>query len=279
MRKKRTRKHLTSYNKTATVIQVFIIWCCILIAGTYFNSHTNASFNDIEEINGELHVNWELDDVKDPPQEEYWDKSSLKFSGENAEYGFCERDVSGLFSGVINGGDGDMNGESAYDVHYHQDKAPNKNRLGDVVYSGVIQPLETGESIILKFEPDNLNDLEPGKYKFKAYQRLGHGDPNNDNPDGPLMEIWGNKEITITQEEINSCIALSTQTEQSSKSSNEGLNNNTDKEAVDEDVDLTKKSNKTDAEEAKESANKGQEANNQVSKEDTADFYDEKNAH
>ncbi|WP_175559524.1 hypothetical protein [Virgibacillus salinus] len=57
------------------------------------------------------------------------------------------------------------------------------------------------------------------------------------------------------------------------------MNNNTDKEAVDEDVDLTKKSNKTDAEEAKESANKGQEANNQVSKEDTADFYDEKNAH
>ncbi|MBP1948183.1 amyloid fiber anchoring/assembly protein TapA [Virgibacillus litoralis] len=273
MRKKRTRKHLTSNNKTATVIQLFIIWCCILIAGTYFNTHTNASFNDIEEINGKLHVNWEQDDVKDPPpEEEYWDKSSLKFSGDNAEYGFCERDVSGLLSGIINGGGGDMNGESEYDVHYHQEKDPNKNRLGDVVYTGVIQPLKSGESTILKFEPDNLSDLEPGKYKFKAYQRPGHGDPNNETPDGPLMEIWGNKAITITQDDINSCIASYTQAEQSNKSASEQINNNTGKKAVDEGVEHTEKSKNTDAEDA------GQGPNNQANTENTTDFYDEKNA-
>ncbi|WP_156288275.1 amyloid fiber anchoring/assembly protein TapA [Oceanobacillus salinisoli] len=195
MRSTRVRKFRKQYWKIKTGFQLFIIWSCILLAGIYFNTYTNASFNDIEEVSARLQVQWEQ-------EEEEWDKSSLEFSEKDSDYGFCSAEITGLFSVIKNVGDGDMAGSSEFVLHYDPDKAPNKNRPGEIIYTGTINPLESGESVILKYEPDEIHSLQPGYYKFKANHRPGHG---NTDIDMELQEIWGESSITITQEDLESC--------------------------------------------------------------------------
>ncbi|WP_077324511.1 amyloid fiber anchoring/assembly protein TapA [Virgibacillus siamensis] len=195
MRKSRLRKFRNNFKLIVNGSQIFMIWCCLLIAGTYFNTYTNASFNDIEEVTGKIHVDWEQE-IEDPPGDGQWDKSSLESLTGSGDYGFsCKNGVFELYSYIKNkNGSEPMAGPSKFEVQYAPDgqKGPNKPHPGEIIFEGVIPALDSGEKAKLVFETDNL---QPGKYVFKAYQRPGH--PGKSTP-------WGGK-IEITQEEIDAC--------------------------------------------------------------------------
>jgi YqxM protein len=198
MRIKRAKRNQTALIK----VSIFLLSLSILIIfATMLSSGTIANFNDVEQLQGSVDV---IVPTNEEPEE--WDKSSLLFDGN--EVGFCTPDVNGLFAGITNGGGGDMAGPSTFDVHYHSTKEPNKNNPGDIVYSGEIIPLASGETTILVYEAD-LTHLQPGHYKFKAYHRPGHG---NTDPNGELQVLWSNV-ITISQNDIDQCMAPQNQTQ------------------------------------------------------------------
>lgn len=198
MRSKRERKHRKRFKTLAIGTQILLIWTSLIIVGTQINSYTNASFNDIEDLTASLDVA-----EGEPPGDGIWDRSSLEFSANG--YGFCTEGIKGLFSDLINSGDGDMAGKSLFEVHYVEDgPGPNKNHPGTVIYQGEIKALKSNELTRLIYAQD-LDSLAPGKYKFKAYHRPGHGDPNNNNPDADLKSIWGEQTITISQADIEAC--------------------------------------------------------------------------
>ncbi|MCM3789895.1 hypothetical protein M3221_15995 [Domibacillus indicus] len=89
-----------------------------------------------------------------------WDKSSLVFTGQN--------DTPDSISAVIeNGQDSrDMEGTVTYEIYWAADGNP-KN--GEVVYTGTVDELASGESQTLTYIPS-----EEGNYIFKAYQRPNH---------------------------------------------------------------------------------------------------------
>lgn len=84
MRKKRTSKYRKRYRQIVTCMQLFMIWCCLLIAGTHFNTYTNASFNDIEETTVKLPVNWGAEkDYEDEGYEDKEDKEDEEDDGDS----------------------------------------------------------------------------------------------------------------------------------------------------------------------------------------------------
>lgn len=105
-----------------------------------------------------------------------WDKSSLTFNVEDIN-------TDGVSAIVQNHGSQAMQGETVYEVLWSAEGNP-KN--GEVVATGIIQPLLTGETQVLTYTPDQL---EPGNYIFKAYQRPGHPGKG---------ELWSNA-ITVKQ--------------------------------------------------------------------------------
>jgi YqxM protein len=91
-----------------------------------------------------------------------WDKSSLSFTTENVR-------CNGISATIKNGQDLQaMQGEVAYEVFWSANGNP---KDGEVVYSGVVNALTSGETQELTYTPDQLLD---GNYMFKAYQRPGH---------------------------------------------------------------------------------------------------------
>lgn len=90
-----------------------------------------------------------------------WDKSTLTFPGQNP----ISDEVSAI---VQNHGSQAMQGEAVYEVYWSAEGNP-KN--GQVVATGVIHALQPGETQVLTYTPDQL---VPGNYIFKAYQRPGH---------------------------------------------------------------------------------------------------------
>lgn len=91
-----------------------------------------------------------------------WDKSSLSFISENVT-------CTGISATIKNGQDSQaMQGEVAYEVYWSANGNP---KGGEVVYSGVVNALPSGETHELTYTPEKLID---GNYMFKAYQRPGH---------------------------------------------------------------------------------------------------------
>ncbi|WP_330948838.1 amyloid fiber anchoring/assembly protein TapA [Virgibacillus sp. MG-45] len=200
MRLKRYKKFQKRYRRTKVGFQLLLVWACVLLAGTYFNTYTNASFNDIEDVSNYLHVDWEQEEEPGDPDEE-WDKSSLVAMEGDGSFGFtCNSGTVELFSMIKNKEDSsDMAGPSTFDIQYapFEEKGPNNGHPGETIYSGEIPALESGETVTLRF---SANELRPGKYKFKAYQRPGH--PGNSTPWGGMIEL--------TVEDLNNCLGNQT---------------------------------------------------------------------
>lgn len=89
-----------------------------------------------------------------------WDKSSLSFA---------DTDVTsdGISATVKNKG-AQMQGKVDYEVFW---SAKGNPKNGKAIASGVVKALQPGESQQLSYAPDQL---VPGNYMFKAYQRSGH---------------------------------------------------------------------------------------------------------
>ncbi|MDF2856928.1 MAG: amyloid fiber anchoring/assembly protein TapA, partial [Neobacillus sp.] len=198
IRKTRMKKFKPKGKKLVLAIQFVAVWYLLILTGSYLTTDTGAYFNDVEVIEEKLGA---ADDFDRNEVGEEWDRSSLSFSNFG---GFCSKDYPGIiFSEIVNGGDQDMAGTTKYYLYRVDigEDGPNKNNLGELIASGDV-PILQGENssqnkAILTFKP-NLNEIKPGKYKFKADQRPNHGNPNNDPNKEKDHETWG-PEITVTE--------------------------------------------------------------------------------
>ncbi|MFC0469021.1 hypothetical protein ACFFHM_00185 [Halalkalibacter kiskunsagensis] len=112
-----------------------------------------------------------------PKDKSAWDRSSLSFTVENLT-------CYGISATIKNGQDSrDMQGEVTYEVYYSEKGNP-KN--GEVVATGVVHALESGETEELTYTPDQL---VAGNYMFKAYQSPNH----------PGTGVLWSESITVTE--------------------------------------------------------------------------------
>lgn len=76
-----------------------------------------------------------------------------------------------------------MAGTTTWELYYIEKGNP---KDGTVVDQGTIPKLAAGE--VYRIES---TVTQPGNYMFKAYQRPGHGNPQNPiDPNDPLKPIW-----------------------------------------------------------------------------------------
>lgn len=188
----RVRKFESKYKKYVLGCKIIILWYGFLILGMQWDTGTNASFNDIEKVSATIETDvWS------------WDRSSLQFSDKNKGYGFCSSEIKSFYSELINVGE-KMMGSSAFEIYYVESgEGPNKKNPGVKIFTGEIPALKSGQTIRLLYTPD-LPTLKTGKYKFKAYQRPGHGDPQGKDPSAESQELWG-QEIAVTKTDIDAC--------------------------------------------------------------------------
>ena len=92
---------------------------------------------------------------------EDWDRSSLVFEGS------CDADCEVVQATVCNRGDGNMEGESTYEVWYAPEGNP---KDGWVVGGGTIPALPSGSCTTLTYSHGGVE----GNYMFHAFQRPGH---------------------------------------------------------------------------------------------------------
>ncbi|MBT2661853.1 amyloid fiber anchoring/assembly protein TapA [Bacillus sp. ISL-45] len=200
IRSSRLRKFKKRSKGISIAAQIIAIWYLFILAGSYLTSYTGAYFNDIETIENFLGA---ADEFPGEPDE--WDRSSLSFTNVG---GFCTQGFEGkLYSELANVGDEDMEGPTTFYIYKKTQGSPNRNDPGELVHKGEVPPIEGKDSpnnkTILVFSPD-LSTMTPGKYKFKADQRPGHSNPNNNQDVDREQETWG-EEITVTQADIDSC--------------------------------------------------------------------------
>lgn len=202
IRASRLRKFKKKSRGISIAAQIVAIWYLFVFTGSYLTTHTGAYFNDIEVIDNFLGA-----DAEFPGDSEEWDRSSLKFTG---IAGYCTPDFEGqIYSELANVGDA-MAGPTKFYLYKVglNESGPNQKNPGELLYEGEVPPLPGQDSnsnkTMLIYTPD-LNKLSPGKYKFKADQRPNHGNPNNDPNKEKDQDVWGTKEITITQEDIDNC--------------------------------------------------------------------------
>jgi len=73
---------------------------------------------------------------------------------------------------VCNGDDSeDMAGPTTWELYW---RASGNPKNGNVIASGTIDPLATGECQILTYDPSDNPNGASGNYMFRAYQRPGH---------------------------------------------------------------------------------------------------------
>lgn len=192
IRDTRVRKFKSKYKRFVLAFKIITLWYGFLILGMQWDTGTNASFNDIEKVNSAIGTAvWS------------WDRSSLQFLDENTGYGFCNSEIKGFYSDLANIGE-QMMGSTVFEIYYVQSgEGPNKNNPGVKIFTGEVPALKSGQTIRLLYTPD-LSTLKPGKYKFKAYQRPGHGDPQGKDPSSGLKELWG-QEIEVALTDIEEC--------------------------------------------------------------------------
>lgn len=121
----------------------------------------DRAYFDIESSIGNTFVAWWSCDDEDD-----WDKSSLEFQDSWHD----EVDVL-VKAEIKNGNDSeDMAGPTTWELYYSS--WGNPKLLGNVVDSGTVPALDSGESAVL--ESDAVGTHGAGNYMFKAYQRPGH---------------------------------------------------------------------------------------------------------
>ncbi|OCA90841.1 amyloid fiber anchoring/assembly protein TapA [Bacillus sp. FJAT-27225] len=174
-RRERHRKNAVFSNLFKPIVILYILIFII----TAMTGGTNASFNDLENVN-----------VSFKYGEEVWDKSSLSF--ENKFGLICQKPSLVLFTDIKNVGS-TMQGTTKFELQFDPTQTPTRKKPGTTVFSGEIPALSSNQTFTLK-TPAGF-DVKPGIYKFRAYQRPGHSGN---------QVIWGG-EIRVTEKDINSC--------------------------------------------------------------------------
>jgi YqxM protein len=154
---------------------------------TYLSSTTNASFNDVEEVNTLLSVGtWE---TEDPPEDERgctenhegWDCSSLEFV--SSGYEKLDNGLIRVYANIKNNSENDMKMEGKAFLFYSAKGNPkNGEKLGSQI---TFDPIPARETVTIEYIEASLK----GKYKFVAYQAEGHPGQG---------ELWSD-DITVTE--------------------------------------------------------------------------------
>lgn len=133
------------------------------------NSFTNASFNDVEKVNGSLAVEGD------------WDKSSLTM-------GTIIDKTCGEISVTVSTNQNPI----LYSTwrYYVYKVSASKTPIGEPIDSGVIPPMQGNSSFTIV----STKVVENGTYQFKLRRPMGH--PGNVEPDG-YSYIWSDP-ITVT---------------------------------------------------------------------------------
>ncbi|KAB2336087.1 amyloid fiber anchoring/assembly protein TapA [Cytobacillus depressus] len=167
-------------NRTKTLwipLKLFAAWILLINIMSQISGFTNAAFNDVETIEFSIKAEWEPEEEPSSGENEIWDKSSLKFSG---EVGF---DGHNIFAQIINGGS-DMKIDGRYEVYFIDSGNP-KN--GERLFKGTFSPLKSKNDTQLTFIP-----TKSGIYKFKALQHEKHPGKG---------ELWSESiKVTLTQQ-------------------------------------------------------------------------------
>ncbi|HEU5139286.1 MAG TPA: amyloid fiber anchoring/assembly protein TapA [Bacillales bacterium] len=186
MRSRRLTKKGRSVKSRSISLAVkgFAIFYLLFYTASQFTSPTTAYFNDIERIHGSLSAAGDFGGNQPPL--ELWDKSSLTFEGMTTG-GSCKT----IFAYIKNSGDGDMDGPSEFEVWWITKGNPKK---GQKIYdSGKVPPLAHGEKVKLTYDPGTNPNGQEGVYKFRAFQRPGHGNKYDERKD-----LWSDS-ITIAE--------------------------------------------------------------------------------
>jgi YqxM protein len=174
IRNKRLRKFRNKHWTYLFIVKVTTVFYVMTFSMMFLIGTTTAFFNDKETVKLPLKAVWE---IENPPEENGdWDKSSLEFIGVSS-------DVNQISATLINGGD-DMAGTVEYEVWWNSDdKNPMK---GELVYdNGIVPALKHKGEHTLTFIP-----TKPGNYKFKAYQRPGHGNKTTGGNGNQEQVLW-----------------------------------------------------------------------------------------
>lgn len=181
IRKKRLNKFRNNNWQVVITSKLLSIWIILSITLVYLTGNTDAYFYDNSSVTGVLTAGfWEK-------KVEQWDKSSLKFIEPNKEVTITSCKPQNIVSTIKNTGN-DMQGSTEYFV-YFIDKGNPKN--GEIIYEGLINPIANDSNQQLQY-----NSSISGNYKFKAIQRPGHG-----NKDNEQHELWS-ETITLICEEV-----------------------------------------------------------------------------
>ncbi|NMH70563.1 amyloid fiber anchoring/assembly protein TapA, partial [Bacillus sp. RO3] len=169
----------------------------------YLSSSTNASFNDVEEVNMVLSVgNWE---IEDPPDEEKgcsekhdgWDCSSLEFV--NSGYEVLENGLIRIYAELKNNSENDMKNEGKSFVYFNEKGNPKKGeKIGPEIK---FNPIPAGVTITIEY----IEALSPGNYMFLAYQSAGHPGKGElwSDPSIEVPEVNNTENTEPTPDEIN----------------------------------------------------------------------------
>lgn len=111
--------------------------------------------------------------VPSPTPTPVWDKSSLEFVGADCGPDYVQATIKNV-------GDGDMAGESTWELWFSAQGNP---KQGERVAFGSFGPLAAGEETTIV-----VNVSRVGNYMFRAYQRPGHPGDCGDPPE--LCDLW-----------------------------------------------------------------------------------------
>jgi YqxM protein len=161
------------------VLELLGIIYLSLFTLSYLTSQTGAYFNDQEQATVVISSGKWLEE---------WDKSSLTFTNKQSTQkveGCGKTEISSLLK---NGSKNDMKGTSEYEVYFSQADNP---KDGKKVAEGTIESIQSNQSTTLTYNTDIS-----GNYKFRAFQRPGHGNKYDERHD-----LWS-ETITLTCKEI-----------------------------------------------------------------------------
>ncbi|WRP06220.1 amyloid fiber anchoring/assembly protein TapA [Rossellomorea aquimaris] len=178
IRFKRQRKFRNNKNLKLVLELLGIIYLSLFTL-SYLTSQTGAYFNDQEQATVVISSGKWLEE---------WDKSSLTFTNKQSTQkveGCGKTEISSLLK---NGSKNDMKGTSEYEVYFSQADNP---KDGKKVAEGTIESIQSNQSTTLTYNTDIS-----GNYKFRAFQRPGHGNKYDERHD-----LWS-ETITLTCKEI-----------------------------------------------------------------------------
>jgi YqxM protein len=158
IRSSRVKKFRNIYKKYLLGIKVLLIWYFFIIAALQINSFTNASFNDVEELQASLHVSWPVDE---------WDKSSLDFdpSSKTLERGGTCSPTPFVYAEIFNDGE-DMTFSTWTWELFKVKKG--KNPISGVLDSGEVETIKAQQIGIIQTSSQLQNLDGNGTYRFKV---------------------------------------------------------------------------------------------------------------